>query len=390
MREPPSTVRSRIGANLSRMEPPRRLPGVDMARGLAVVGMFAAHLIVIIPLEWENGDTWTGIVSGRSSILFATLAGVSLALVSEPAAARSHGEPARRWGARTQIVLRAGLIWALGVVLDDLGVPIYVILPAYGILFLIAVPLLRLPTAGLFALATVIALTMPFVVAAINHLVTARADAEDIDGSLRLLGWNYPFLLWAAFITAGIGAGRLLVESAHRAWWLLLTGAVLAWLGYGLIGPTGNTAEAQYADAAIWSGEWMLQVLQDHPHSSGVGEAIGSGGFALGTIGVCVLLGTTGLRWLLFPVRAVGAMPLTAYAAHVLVWAIWIAIEEPQNPGFDPWVQFHALDPFWPTTIWVLVGCTLWTLLIGKGPLEALLGTLTRGPRASWRSAISG
>jgi hypothetical protein len=27
------------------------------------------------------------------------------------------------------------------------------------------------------------------------------------------------------------------------------------------------------------------------------------------------------------------------------------------------------------------VGCSLWAALVGKGPMEALLGVLTRGPR---------
>ena len=44
-------------------------------------------------------------------------------------------------------------------------------------------------------------------------------------------------------------------------------------------------------------------------------------GFALAVIGVCILIGGTRLRWLFWPVRVLGAMPLTAYTAHLLVWA---------------------------------------------------------------------
>src|SRR5690606_26645416 len=56
-----------------------REPGIDLARGLAVFGMFAAHLLVTAPcFSWSDPGTWTAAVHGNSSILFATLAGVSL------------------------------------------------------------------------------------------------------------------------------------------------------------------------------------------------------------------------------------------------------------------------------------------------------------------------
>lgn len=380
------TVIDRVRANLASLEPPRRMPGIDLARGLAIIGMFAAHLAVIAPLEWGRPETWSGIVSGRSSILFATLAGVSLAIVSAAAAARQRTGDAgsgRWWGVRTQLALRAVLIWLLGVTLDDLDVPVYVILPAYGVLFLIGIPLLRLTTGGLFALAALLALTMPFAVTAIDQAVANSPDREGIEEALRLFGWNYPFLLWAAFIAAGIGAGRMLLASSGRAWTLLAAGAALAGLGYGILGPLGNRTAAQSGsfDEPVGSGPWALAVLQDVPHSSGVGEAIGTGGFALAAIGACVLIGTTPMRWLLWPLRAAGSMPLTAYVSHILVWAVWISIGTARDPALDPWTDFRALDPFWPMTVGVLVGCSLWAALIGKGPMEALLGVLTRGPR---------
>lgn len=379
-----SALLERVGANLASLEPPRRLPGIDLARGLAIVGMFAAHLAVVVPLEWGRPETWSGIVSGRSSILFATLAGVSLAIVAGAAAVhrRSGGGPARWWGVRTQLVLRAVLIWLLGVTLDDLDVPVYVILPAYGILFLIGIPLLRLPTGGLFVIAALLALTMPFAVTAIDQAVARSPDGEAIGETLRLFGWNYPFLLWAAFIAAGIGAGRVLLAAPRRAWALLAVGAALAGLGYGFLGPLGDRAvQRGYLDEPAGSAAWILAVLQDVPHSSGVGEAIGSGGFALAAIGACALICLTPVRWILWPLRAAGSMPLTAYVAHILIWAVWIAIGTARDPALDPWTDFRALDPFWPLTIGVLAGCSLWALLIGKGPMEALLGVLTKGPR---------
>lgn len=373
----------RFKTNLARLETPHRLPGIDLARGLAVFGMFAAHLAVITPLEWGRGETWLGIVEGRSSILFATLAGVSLALVTAAAVSRrERGEAlAPLWTPRTGLVLRIILIWILGITLDGLEVPIFVILPAYAILFLIGIPLLRLRVGALFALAVLLALTMPFAVMAVDYNVANSSSRQASEDALRLLGWNYPFLVWTAFIAAGMGAGRLLSANPHHAWSLLGAGAALSFLGYGIIGPIGNReiASAAFVNEDAWSPAWIRSVLQDTPHSSGIGEALGSGSFALAVIGVCVLICVTPLRWLLWPIRATGSMPLTAYVAHILIWAWWISLGNERGPTLEPWPDFRALEPFWPMTIGVLIGCSLWAALIGKGPMEALLGALTSG-----------
>lgn len=73
----------RLASRLERLNGGARLAGVDLARGLAVLGMFAAHLLWITdPFDWGTPGTWIALVDGRSSILFATLAGVSIGLVT--------------------------------------------------------------------------------------------------------------------------------------------------------------------------------------------------------------------------------------------------------------------------------------------------------------------
>ena len=52
-----------------------RIVGVDIARGLAVLGMFGAHVGVQQSFDWLEPSTWSDVVNGRSSILFAVLAG---------------------------------------------------------------------------------------------------------------------------------------------------------------------------------------------------------------------------------------------------------------------------------------------------------------------------
>jgi uncharacterized membrane protein len=151
-----------------------RLAGVDLARGLAVLGMLSAHLLAIEAFDPDAPETWIDIVNGRSSILFAVLAGVSLALISG-GATPVDGERLRIVRGRTAV--RSAVLWTIGIALIVTGVPVYVILPAYAILFLLALPFLRLRAPALWTIAAALALTMPLLQPALNEIV-ARAGAD--------------------------------------------------------------------------------------------------------------------------------------------------------------------------------------------------------------------
>jgi peptidoglycan/LPS O-acetylase OafA/YrhL len=59
-----------------------RLVGVDLARALAVFGMFTVHVGPAPTPGGGVGDWFLGLASGRASALFATLAGFSLMLIA--------------------------------------------------------------------------------------------------------------------------------------------------------------------------------------------------------------------------------------------------------------------------------------------------------------------
>ncbi|QBR74551.1 heparan-alpha-glucosaminide N-acetyltransferase domain-containing protein [Microbacterium sediminis] len=348
---------SRLAARWRRFDGPGREAGVDLARGIAVVGMFAAHLLTTPALVWRDPGSWLGLVDGRSSILFATLAGVSLALTT---GGWRGADGTDLTLARGRIALRAVCIWAWGLLLISLATPVIVILPAYAILFLLALPALRWRATRLFVVAAAIGVVVPFAIAWLNTLPMWQTPGGEV--AADAIGWNYPFPLWAAFVAAGLGIGRLRLSMPLTAALLLAAGTVLAAVGYGLFGRWAAPA-----------GPW--HALSAEPHSSGVGEAIGSGGFAIAVIAACVLLCATPLRWLAIPLRAVGAMPLTAYSAQLIAWAL--LQPDPGATGSDL-LAFRALEPFWPMTVATLVGCTAWTLLVGRGPLESGISWLAR------------
>ncbi|WP_324011908.1 heparan-alpha-glucosaminide N-acetyltransferase domain-containing protein [Microbacterium sp. JZ37] len=363
-----------IRTRLARLDGSGRAPGIDLARGLAVIGMFAAHLLDTSPFAWGDPATWIDVVNGRSSILFATLAGVSLALVTG-GSTPVDGE--RMAVARGRIVVRAIAIWVLGLLLVALDTPVLVILPAYGILFLLALPVLRMRPALLLAIAVAVALIAPFAVWAID----GWAGWESLSGELiaQLTGWHYPFALWFAFIAAGLAIGRLRLGRPRTAFALVLGGAAAAVIGYGVLGRWRSLAEPE----SVWA-----HVLDDAAHSSGVAEAVGSGGFAVAVIGVCLLACRTPLRWLAWPLRAMGSMPLTAYAAQLVAWALLQPEPTVLQFGSDL-VAFRATEPFWPLTVATIVGCSLWSLLVGRGPLEAGIAWLARTIVPTSRRGVS-
>lgn len=344
-----------------RLNGPTRITGIDLARGFAVVGMLAAHLLWIREdFSWTDPSTWIDVVDGRSSILFATLAGVSIGLATG-GTTPLQGE--RLAFARVSLALRACMLWALGVLLILTGVPVYVILPAYAILFLLVLPMLRLRAQTLFALAAGLGLVMPFVQGWLDSFSFWRTP-PGTDLSI-VLGWHYPFPVWIAFVVAGLGLARAGVQRLKVQFSALGAGVALAVLGYGLDAAFGA------ASVAIPPGE----VWTATPHSSGLFEVIGSGGFAIAVIGLCLLICRTVLVWVVLPIRAVGAMPLTAYTAQLVAWAI-IATVVLGNPG--DLAGFRDLEPFWPMTLWLVAACTAWALVIGRGPFEWVLDRVTR------------
>lgn len=359
--------RPRVGwlaTRWDRLSGPQRIGGVDLARGLAVLGMFAAHLLWITePFEAGEPATWVAVADGRSSILFATLAGVSIGLVTGGATPFAG---AGMRVARGRLAVRAGLLWVLGIILIYTGVPVYVILPAYAILFFLALPFTRLPARALLPLAGGIAVVMPFVQALLDALpLWQTVSGSDLS---LVLGWHYPFTTWIAFVLAGMGAARAGITRLRVQLWLVAAGAGLAFVGYATDAATGS-AEAAEADS-VWGAVWTAR-----PHSTGLLEVIGSGGFALAVLGICLLACRTFLRFVVLPLRAVGAMPLTAYTAQLVVWAVVASIVL-GDPG--DLSGFRALEPFWPLTVATIVLCTAWALLVGRGPLETAVDRISR------------
>jgi hypothetical protein len=341
-----------------------RLSGVDVARAVALLGMVAAHVGGVTDhLDWADPSSWSALVNGRSSSLFAVLAGVSVGLVSGRTTPPGPPEIGR---VRARLAVRAVLIVVIGVALMLLGTPVYVILPTYGALFLLVLPALRWPRWAVFTAAGACALlSAPFAIA----IVPLYADTGSFEQQLGLV---YPVVTFLAYVLVGLGVARSGLEARSTQVTLLASGVVVAATAYlvgTLLAPipadAGNAFPGvPYVSEGSTTGQALAQVfLSPRDHSSSIVDVLGTAGVAIAVIGLCSLLldgRAQTVQRIAFPLVAIGSMPLSIYALHLVVIAA-----VPRLP--------QGLATWWWFAVGAAVFAMLWQRFLGRGPLERLV-----------------
>jgi len=253
------------------------------------------------------------------------------------------------------------------------------------------IPFRRCPSRRLFLAAVGLAIVGPLAVELLKVLAIGPTGP-----GLALTIFNfYPLTAWLALMLVRMGIGRLSLGSTAVAASLVGVGVALAVIGFGcgaLVDtyvtyqePSESSSESSSSSASFAesgtmdspsAGYWdrieyggpivnaVDSVLSSSPHSGGILELFGSGGFAMAVIGMCVL-SSRGLRWMLTPLAAMGSMPLTAYVAHVVI--VFVVSGGPagtftQTMGLWAW-----------SAAGVIGGCAVWKANGGRGPLERLV-----------------
>lgn len=366
--------------------PPRgRLTGVDAARGLALLGMFAVH---IFPAGTADGNVslpWA-LASGRSSALFAVLAGIGLAFmtgrrrwVTSPHLTRSARVP----------VIRGVLITLVGLLLGAVVGPehLLVILPYLGVMFVLSLPLLMLRPPVLLSLWALWCVAGPVA----SHWLRRGADLPDPSNlgvpdvvaapgdalTTVLLSGYFPAITWMAYLCLGIGVGRLELGSRRVAALLTLCGTAVAAFAYilssTLLGPVGgrdrladgameSMSLAEFTDLLLWGGNgtaptdswWWLATAA--PHSGTPLDLAYTSGVALAVLGGCLVLAHA-FHGALTLLAVPGSMTLTLYTVHALLLPLAAS-------GWSPAAEFtvHVVT----LTLFAL----LWHRGFSRGPLE--------------------
>ncbi|MFD4422554.1 heparan-alpha-glucosaminide N-acetyltransferase domain-containing protein [Agromyces sp. NPDC058484] len=348
---------------------PRRVDGVDAARGLALIGMFVAH--VSPPVDALEAAQFIALADDRPRLLFALTAGLGLGFISGGTRPIGEGRTEGRGELRRQIAIRAVILIALGMIIwATLHPLVFIILDVYGVAFLVMLPLMFLPwRAALFLGISLLAVTPALAeIGARTEFVDAVRETPLKFLSDWAVGGAYPVIVWVPVMLIGLAIARLDLGSPRVVGVTALAGAVAASVFLPI-------ASRLPPPELISQAEWSVPLRASIE--------------ALGNVGVCALivaamltltaLARPGVRRvagaILSPVVAMGAMPLSIYTIHLVVIALAIRREGDV-----------ATDDSWPLLIGLVVGSMafawLWRRYVGRGPLERLLRAVSGRDRA--------
>lgn len=387
-----------------------RLVGVDAARGMSLLGMIILHSLY--ESDAAGRPTWSfTIFSGRAAAAFAVMSGVGIAFMTGRRRIRLAAGPATAMalGVRALVIGAIGL--ALGHADTVLGA---VILPYLAMTFVLAIPLVFLPTWTVAVIGVATATAMP----ALSHVLQPYLSDPTLENptfghlvddpvglltELSITGF-YPALPWMAYLCAGLVIGRLTLTKMRVAIGLLATGIVFAVAAlaassillsrYGGLAhiwaaqPGSELTAEKTTELLTLGGDgttptstwWWLAI--DARHTSTPFDLLGTTGTAIALLGVMLLashLTRPALRRLTtvvqVPLAAVGSMTLSFYAAHIMFI----------NSDYDTYdattgclVQVAAV---------LLVGLAWWAT-VGRGPLEWLVVALST-PARRWATTAS-
>lgn len=318
-----------------------RFDGIDLARGLAIVGMVFAHLG---PTGFDGGvvaDYTSTAFAGYPSALFAVLAGVSLGLFHE----RGADDPVRT---RLATLVRGVILLVAGTLMSMVQSTIAIVLSTIAVIYLL---LFWLPRCKTWVIAVIIA-----VLAAVSSVGFVLVDL--VPFGFELFMPPYPVLAWLTYGAVGVLVHRFLVGNTKAQAIAVVPALLLAAVGFVI--RVNNAAVFPYDPLADYTEpqfdkEPLVQLLLTQsfePHTGMFGDLLASITCAIAVICLCCLL--CQVRWaniLAYPLRAVGAMALTTYVAHVFIAGFFMLGGIPLDAGetFDisgtgP-VQYSRVEP---------------------------------------------
>ncbi|UYQ78528.1 heparan-alpha-glucosaminide N-acetyltransferase domain-containing protein [Glutamicibacter sp. JL.03c] len=372
---------------------PQRVLAVDVARLVAILGMFAAHVFPLyrytVPEAYS--PTFTGAVaSGRASVLFMVLAGLSLALMSNSLARKGFSHPK----IYSVLARRALIIAVLGMAIGTVNEGIAVILVHYGLLFLLlplslklSRPTILVVSASWLVFAPII--WRPLAADALGQSLGHNPGFGDLLHPALLLqdlavSGYYPLLIWIGYGLLGVALGKCDLESRNTASVLALVGGLVAVASYVAgrilsLGHVEQIAAAAQTDPSLvptlittgrLPGKSLDPYLADAAylwlptgHSNGLLATVHAAACAVAVIGLLLLI-VPRLGLLGQFLAGAGRAPLTLYAGHLVLL-----------PALDNFLE--------PSTIWWILCaftacCGLWLgFSKASGPLEFCVRVLS-------------
>lgn len=369
-----------------------RVLGVDAARGMALLGIFAVHLAPAYNEEADRATVSWVLFAGNASALFAVLAGLALALITGGPTPFT-GLSMRR--AKVKIATRGLLLTALGVALNMLDLPVFNILVYLAVMFMMAIPFVGMSRKTLLIMSVAMMVVLPLVRYGLHVLIEGAGrypnpvpadistDTLGVLATLTITG-AYPAFTWIAFVLLGLAIGRFGVQRSGSRLGLIVSGVLTSSVvtavslvlihrfnGYSHIMSALPGATEDEVDEFIVFGPtgplptdgpgWLLAVS---PHSNTPFALLIGAGFSRAAIGGFILLSR---HWsaLLKPLIDMGSMTTTMYVGHL----VFMLLAPDSVPG-------TAL--FWLQALGALLFATMWRVVWEQGPLEVLISSASK------------
>ncbi|QRZ61551.1 heparan-alpha-glucosaminide N-acetyltransferase domain-containing protein [Rothia sp. ZJ932] len=194
---------SSVFSRLARLGAAPRLAGLDLARGLAIIGMIAAHTYPTADVfSLFDVQSYNAIVHGHPSLLFALLAGVSISLMTKAAWKTKSAEAVTT--ARINLMIRGIIIFGFGLLLESLGTSIMVILTLYGALYMVMLPFVTATSRALLWWSAGIMVIGPPLIAVTQTLMPSNGF-----GYALVFQSIYSPAAWTSLMLLGMYVGRL-------------------------------------------------------------------------------------------------------------------------------------------------------------------------------------
>ena len=359
--------------------PAARVDGVDAARGLALIGMFVAHVSpVVSSVEFTS---LIALADERPRLLFALTAGMGLGFITGATRPITDG----RGGLRRQVAIRAVILIILGLAISIVLHPlVFVILDVYGVAFLLMLPLLFLPRGIALGIGIVLVAVAPAFaeLAKQTELITEMQESSVGFVADWFVSGAYPVFVWVAVMLIGLALVRYDLGKPRVVAIAALIGAyaAAALLPIAALMPGGNAAPPVNALEVLGSAARASAAVTEAVRLSI--ETVGNVGVGVVAVAAMLLLlqfAAPAVRrvagMLLSPITAMGSMPLSVYTLHLVVITLAVRTERGVRTD-DSWELLIAL------IVGAMLFAWLWRRYIGRGPLEQLLRLASGRSRA--------
>ncbi len=312
-------IASSIGARVQATDdrrPGRRDDAIDVARAIAILGMFVIHAVLVLAVAYPRSGPLAFVLwvcDGRAAATFVTLAGFGVARLA-----------ARRATSNVDVTLRkrALILWAMGVL--NLIIWPGDILRVYGVALLAAPIMLRWSTRTRVLLSVALVALFTIGIAVLdwtrhwNLQTLTYVGVWTIEGFVRNLFFDgfRPVVPWLAFFLLGTVLANMNLSDVRLHRKLLVFGLLALGVSLGLSIGLDRLLQQHAPQIDALTREGLVGTTSLPPMPLFMLSAIGTTSVLLGSV---LLLVPVSPARLVATLAATGRRALTWYVLHVVV-----------------------------------------------------------------------